>query len=345
MRRLSQGAQIKESSASSALLQIAGVSERDIDLLLLEEFTASHAFARWFLKNVGVDAHADLKVVHAQRSVTQSIGESDLLVAFSDKRGDTHYLLIENKIAAGFQPRQAARYQDRGRKAQANGLCKTYTTVLFAPGAYLRTKSNRRGFDAAVLYEDVHSWFARQRALGSRARYKQALLSSAINKAKYGSQPVEDAPVTDFWQSYWRLALDVAPDLEMSEPKSKPSRAGFIYFRPGTLPHGVAIVHKLRHGFLDLQFANLGRQLSKIREEFGSTLLPGMKIERAAKSGVIRQTVPVFDTGRPFAEQATTARMCIERAAALLRWYRQATDASGFRSSPGVRPMPTSGGA
>jgi len=344
MRRLFQGDQIKDSGASSVLLQIAGVSERDIDLLLLEEFTASHAFARWFLEKVLVNAPANLKVARAQHSVTQSVGESDLLIAFSDKRGGTHYLLIENKIAAGFQPRQAARYQERGRKDQAKGLCKTFTTVLVAPAVYLGTTTSRRGFGAVLRYEDILAWFAGQRTLGPRATYKQALLGSAINKARFGYQPVEDAPVTDFWQSYWRLALEVAPELEMSEPRSKPSRAGFIYFRPGALPHGVSIVHKLRHGLLDLQFANLGRNLSKIREEFGAALLPGMKIERAAKSGVIRQTVPVFDTGRPFPEQATTARACIERAAALLRWYQQATNASGLGSSPGAQLMPTRGG-
>jgi hypothetical protein len=277
--------------------------------------------------------HSDIKVVQAQRSVTQSVGESDLLVAISDAHSDIHYLLIENKIAASFQPRQAARYQERGQEYQVMGLCKTYSTVLVAPGDYLGTTASRHGFDAVLRYEDILSWFAEQRALGMRTIYKQALLSSAIGKAKYGYQPIEDAPVTDFWQCYWRLATEVAPELEMSEPKAKPSRAGFIHFRPSTLPYGIAIVHKLGHGFLDLQFANMGQQLSRLRAEFGSALISGMTIERAAKSGVIRQKVPVFNKGRPFAEQATTARMCLERAAVLLKWYRQIAGATDVRSN------------
>jgi len=304
-------------------LRIAGVSERDIDLLLLEEFIASPGFSLWFLKqcrprieNLGV-----VKVTGAQRSATQSIGESDLLVVLLGNAGATHYLLIENKIGASFQPRQAARYHERGREYQKKGLCKSYSAVLVAPSAYLGAKASLRGFHALLSYEDLLSWFEENKHLAARAKYKHALLTSAIKKAKYGYDPVEDAPVTDFWQAYWRLALEVAPELEMSEPTSKPSRAGFIYFRPGTLPRGVAIVHKLRHGNLDLQLAGLGRQLSRVRAEFGPALTRKMHIERAAESAVIRQKVPIFDTGRPFSEQADMARECLERARTLLQWY------------------------
>lgn len=331
------------SAPSQGLLRIAGVSERDIDLLLLEEFTASVDFAQWFLKQIGDDSHAQYKPVGAQRSVTQSVGESDLLVALSSGSGHTKYLLIENKIAAGFQPRQAARYQERGRGYQDQGLCNWYSTVLVAPSAYLGDTANRRGFDAVLSYENLLSWFTEHGALGSRATYKTALLSSAISKAKYGYQPVEDAPVTDFWYAYWRLAVQVAPELEMQEPKSKPSRAGFIYFRPNVLPRGVAVVHKLRHGFLDLQFAGLGQQLSKLRAEFGDRLLPGMTIARAAKSGAIRQKVPAFDTGRDFVDQAENARRCLEQARHLLRWYLELKQPSPVRSNPGVQRPPASG--
>lgn len=313
------------------LLQIAGVSERDIDLLLLEEFIASVEFARWFLMRIGDEAYANYNVVGAQRSVTESVGESDVLIVLTSG-ADTKYLLVENKIAAGFQPRQAERYQVRGRAYQDKGLCGVYATVLVAPLSYLGDTSDHRGFDAVLSYEDLLSWFAENDALGPRARYKRALLHSAISKAKYGYQPVEDAPITDFWRSYWRLATEVAPELEMQEPVSKPSGAGFIHFRPSTLPRGVTVVHKLRHGFLDLEFAGLGRQLSEIRREFGDHLLPGMTIARANKSGVIRQKVPAFDTGRDFQHQAENVRICLEQARKLLHWYLRLKGSSPTRS-------------
>jgi hypothetical protein len=63
-----------------AEMPIAGVCERDIDLLLLEEFIASVHFIQWFTEQINrVDAEIEC-LLSAQRSVTQSNGESDLEV-------------------------------------------------------------------------------------------------------------------------------------------------------------------------------------------------------------------------------------------------------------------------
>ncbi len=65
-------------------LNISGVSERDVDLLLLEEFLSSLAFQEWFVAQaLGPDVRLG-RLVEAKRSVTDSTGESDLEVAFSD---------------------------------------------------------------------------------------------------------------------------------------------------------------------------------------------------------------------------------------------------------------------
>lgn len=54
-------------------MYISGVSERDIDLLLLEEFMASQAFQRVFLNRCGIE-DASFYLIDAQRSVTDSTG-------------------------------------------------------------------------------------------------------------------------------------------------------------------------------------------------------------------------------------------------------------------------------
>lgn len=36
-------------------LVITGVCERDVDLLLLEEFLATEAFVQWFARAIGID--------------------------------------------------------------------------------------------------------------------------------------------------------------------------------------------------------------------------------------------------------------------------------------------------
>ena len=68
-------------------------------------------------------------VLNAQRSVTTSIGQSDLDLAVSLFDGSVHYLLIENKVSAGMQPRQAERYRERGEVYVAEGECAGFTTV------------------------------------------------------------------------------------------------------------------------------------------------------------------------------------------------------------------------
>lgn len=80
------------------IISISSVSERDVDLLLLEEFLSSARFSQWFLQKVLGEALADWLCVKAARSVTNSIGESDLEVAFKGPDGLTHLLLIENKV-------------------------------------------------------------------------------------------------------------------------------------------------------------------------------------------------------------------------------------------------------
>jgi hypothetical protein len=68
-------------------ISVAGVCERDVDLLLLEEFIASKSFRKWFLAVVGVQAQS-VRLVQAARSVTFSNGESDLELTFESDDGN-----------------------------------------------------------------------------------------------------------------------------------------------------------------------------------------------------------------------------------------------------------------
>lgn len=303
-------------------LLVAGVCERDIDLLLLEEFMASREFVRWFAERVGI-SDGEVVLASARRSVTESIGESDLEISVDLSTGQSYRLLIENKIGAAFQSRQSERYRERGETYKGRGECDSYITVLVAPEIYLGG-SGLKGFDKVVSYEMIQDWFAGQKTLGRRSQYKQLILDQAIQKAVHGYQLVADAPVTDFWRSYWDVARAIAPNLEMTEPIGKPAGAGFIYFRPPALPKSVAIVHKLRHGYLDLQFAGMGKQLSTLRARYGYLLLSSMTIAQAEGSGVIRQKMPKFRTNEPFEPQRGDAEVVLKAANDLLRWFEKA---------------------
>jgi hypothetical protein len=77
--------------------------ERDIDMLLAEEFSVSPAFAAWFLTNTRFSGVA-ARVLDVYVSKSDSTGESDLVIVFEEVNGNSRFaLLIEDKIDAPLQ--------------------------------------------------------------------------------------------------------------------------------------------------------------------------------------------------------------------------------------------------
>jgi hypothetical protein len=77
--------------------------ERDIDILLAEEFAVSPAFASWFLSQSKFSDKAGT-VVNVFVSKADNLGESDLVVTYKLDDGTHVGLLIEDKIDAPLQP-------------------------------------------------------------------------------------------------------------------------------------------------------------------------------------------------------------------------------------------------
>ncbi|MEO8218502.1 MAG: hypothetical protein ABI718_15610 [Acidobacteriota bacterium] len=299
---------------------ISGICERDIDLLLLEEFRSNPDFATWFTSEAlriepGICSGA-------LRSVTDTSGESDLEVEFRDPSGRTTRVLIENKIAESFQPRQALRYAERAASYRDRNECQDTITVLVAPAAYIGSDIDH-GFQAHVTYESIRDWFRRQKQSQPRAAHKADILDSAIEKSHSGYNPIEDAGVTGFWKEYWELASREAPELEMREPPGKPSGSGFVNFRPPDLPVSIRLRHKLVHGNVDLEFKGFANRLAELRARFGDQLQEGMILTSASQSGVVRIKVPAISPSRSLPEQIDAVREGLRAAQRLLAWYRK----------------------
>lgn len=301
---------------------IAGVCERDIDLLMLEELQSSPAFRSWFLNRVLQMGSQWATYIGSLRSVTQSSGESDLEAAFLGADGKRLRLMIENKVGAGLQPAQASRYRVRGNNYVSSGACNVFSTVIVAPRRYFGATGGAKGFDAKVTYEDLLDWYAAAEDLGDRRHYKVALLRSAIDKGTLGYQPEVDHVTSGFWHGYWRLAKLEAPELEMSEPTNKPSGAGFIWFRPPSLPKGISVCHKVNRGYVDLQFPGMGDRLNELESRCGSLLEQDMKFAKASKSAAIRLTVPVLNSNQMIEGQEEPTAEGLRAAVRLLRWIQ-----------------------
>lgn len=174
-------------------VHLRGVSERDVDLLVVEELAASAEFRLWFASRVGVSADDTLQDI--ARSVTSSTGESDLELVFGGPGGCTK-VLIEDKIDAILQPRQSERYSERGDGYVHAGSCDRVLTVLVAPDAYSK---GLEGFDARISYEAIREWFASRKVDEPRARYKLQLLEHAIERGAGGWKLIPNGAITDFW--------------------------------------------------------------------------------------------------------------------------------------------------
>jgi hypothetical protein len=306
----------------NTIIRIPDVCERDIDLLLLEEFIASVEFCRWFLAQIKVDD--EMTLVDAARSVVTPNGESDIELTFVNKRGKSK-LLIENKVDAAFQPNQPQRYTDRACEYRNTGDYDLVMTILMAPESYFGDESSNFGFDQLVTYENVVTWFTDSGIGEARKEYKLGMLREAISRGKVGWKLTPHENVGAFWKHYWELAEEMAPQLAMPVPKKEiPAGSSFITFSPAILPNPVSIVHKVAYGNVDLQFASMGDKLPELETLYRAALAPNMRIENASKSAVIRIRVePIDMTTAVVVECADIIRDGIRAAESLLELYRK----------------------
>lgn len=309
-------------------ISVSSVSERDVDLLLLEEFVASIGFGRWFVGEVFSSVPPIETCLTARRSVTQSNGESDLEILFQVNDGSRLLVMIENKVGARFQPLQAERYCVRAANYLLRGDCEKAWTIITAPEAYFGSSDSCKGFDGRISYESILNWFTQSDSIGARKAYKQAVLQAAIGKSALGYQPVEDAVATKFWRDYWSILLDTAPELRMSEPGFKTAGSTFIGFKPAMLPASVNIVHKLtgtegaRTGFVDLHFQGMSEMAPELEKNLQGLLEPGMTIVRATKSAAVRIIVPTVDPNKDAESQLNGIREGLAAAQRLLQWFK-----------------------
>ena len=104
--------------------KVEAVTERDIDLLLLEELNVSDDFSTWFYSAITKNNDKPSSK-GAWHSITDpDFGESDLVVIYDNGLA----ILIENKIDAIEQPQQGRRYKARGNKGIEKGFWRSFVT-------------------------------------------------------------------------------------------------------------------------------------------------------------------------------------------------------------------------
>ena len=129
------------------------VQERDIDLLFIQLVETSSEFRRWIYQQFFDDTGIK-NLLSVSQSVDTGNGESDIEIGIETERGDRVILLVENKIEASLQDRQAERYHERGIRYVETGICDAFAVGLIAPADYTR-EEDWELFGNIVTYESI----------------------------------------------------------------------------------------------------------------------------------------------------------------------------------------------
>lgn len=224
------------------------MTERDIDLVLMEEFHISDDFVAWFCGELGLN---DISPAGAWHSVSDTDGQSDLLLRVLNKEGQRIGILIENKVAAPEQDRQAERYHLRGIRSQEQGKFDDYVTVMCAPSCYLGTCKS--AYQHRVSYEQIAAWFDRQE--GPRAAWRHQIMLEAIDQGRRGYTMAVNASITGFHLAYWEYLRRRHPRIHMARPKNRGSKSNWIVLKGHDFPKGVTLHHKFDQRVMEIGFS------------------------------------------------------------------------------------------
>jgi hypothetical protein len=315
--------------------------ERDIDILLAEEFSVSSTFADWFLsksKFAGRSGH----VIHVFVSKANNLGESDLVVVYSLDRGGRIALLIEDKVDAELQPQQADRYRQRADREVKAGAFGDYEVILCAPRAYPAPHLEVAAFDRFVSYEEIGEWLAHNDP-SHRGQYRADFIRMAAARPLNGWTRVQDHATDEWRDAVYLMASQDFPILEMKPGRVTKGNSWFV-FRPRDMPTKPKHVYieVSPKGRVKLVFGSTsGHQFRQFRDAIQPLLIDGMKIDEFGGSAAIWVTTPAFkvedglETGLPKVRKAFEAS---ERLIKFYRTHRQALHAAASAATPPVTP-------
>lgn len=293
------------------------VSERDIDLILASALHYSDDFRRHVLKSV-VDWDGEHTSVSLRISETAAAGETDVLWVVDLDCGERLAVMIEDKISAGFQPAQAARYGERGRQGISDSRWTRFVTCLVAPENYLVAARRANEWQAYISLEAICDWASES---GDRHfEFVAAICGQAIAKREAKQSEVSEE-ATAFWASYRELAAELLPGIGISRLPDAVSRfPPWPRFGASAMKADLLLEHKPQQGCVDLTFS--GCPMEDVRNRVPPRLPMDMVIKGVGKSSAISVAVPRIDHLLPFEQQqdaVLSAFSSIERLLAIAR--------------------------
>ena len=265
-------------------IELKRVYERDMDMLIMEEFISDKAFARLFLDKINLDDNYSIDRI--SHSLSNENGESDITIILQYPDNKVA-LLIEDKITAPTMPAQSERYFKRADEAKKRGDYESYHIFLVAPSAYISAHAIdiNANYPNKITYEELAEFFKGKDPV--RAVFKYSVISNALNEKEHHYVVNENICVTKFWSALRTLCKEWYPHLEMlGSDTPKGASAAWPEFR--TSCGKIKVVYKSTKGYVDLEFPRYGDRVADLESKIQKHIKPPMFIHQSGKSASLR---------------------------------------------------------
>lgn len=263
------------------MLTLTHATERDVDLLLVEELKCSTDFVRWLVNRVDANLESRFlwtgsRVAHSKRRL-HNRREIDITLEL-ELSGRRTVILIENKLDTDPQLRQAESYLEECDALLSSGEAEAAYSLLVAPQAYLsRASAFCSKFSSFITYEEISRYLGNRAneksgELRERLIHRQEMMSQAITKARRGYAAVPMPQIEAFNAKYVSLLRTSGLNLEPGQSMLKVDRPGeskTMIFAPAALPNWpflpqMRFVHQLREGNANINFYGWGGLFSHL---------------------------------------------------------------------------------
>lgn len=299
------------------------ITERDIDLLVLEEFHVNPGFTAWFARQC-LPSVQTIEFIGAWHSLVDSVyGESDLtLIVKADNCAAA--ILIEDKIDAITMPEQANRYKRRGNKGVADGKWESFTTCMIAPKRYLEHLPPEEKYETYLSYETLADWFMSSDSViltPQRCEYRAKFITSAIEKQRRTETVPRDPLVEEFLNHYCEFVRDKYPALPAPRIIGNWATYNLIPLADGM---GVSIHHKLTQGLVELEFQCGLEHHVMLMHRFSALQRRERQFKRYSKYLGLRQMTGRLDIGSDFETAITDVDSALSAVAAIMQDFNEA---------------------
>lgn len=335
-------------SHNSFIPTLTHATERDIDLLLVEELYSSRDFVLWMASKVGMTKPIRQWDVKHSKQRTRSRREIDIFVDILHVDQSRTALLIENKIDATEQPDQAESYREE-LDVLAPNFDKPAMIIVCPEGYRDRYEDFATKFDVCITYQAIRDWFAEAETEAGdeavlRYRLRAELFDQAIHKHRRGYTAIPDSVVGDFNAKYVKMLSEIAPQIvpgnSMLKPANPRESTSMIFdqkrtfgdlptrIRPSRFAHELGRGSDQRANYVAVTFAGWGAALPAIRDslkadiaDFDVTFSSKKPNKSRPNPGLVMAlpTAPVDNQGS-FSEQQDLLADGIERAVLLRDW-------------------------